>query len=628
MIQLDGVSKAYGGHRLFEALSWRIGGEERIGLVGPNGIGKTSLCRILAGVEEPDRGRVSRDRGTTVGYLPQEVGGTGGGSVLGEALGGFADVWAIERELEQVGQALSVDPSDLLTLRYGELQHQFEARGGYRLEAEAKIILAGLGFATADMHRPLAEFSGGWRMRAALARLLLLRPSLLLLDEPTNHLDLESLRWLEGFLSGYAGAVVVVSHDRYFLNRMVTSIAELGPDGVSVYHGDYDAYLVEREARRELLLARARNQAKRIAEIERFVERFRYKATKARQVQSRVKMLERMDRVTVDSATRQVRFAFPAPPRTGRMVATLTDVDKSYGDTVVYRGLSLTIERGERIALVGVNGAGKSTLLKILAGVLPFERGARTLGSNVSVHYYAQHQVDALDPSRTVLEELEAAAPEAVQTRLRTILGSFLFSGDTVDKKVAVLSGGEKARLALARMLVRPAAFLCLDEPTNHLDLASRAVLEEALAEFAGTIVFISHDRYFINQLATKVIEVSGGQLGVHLGGYDDFLKQAAEARAPAPRRPAPDAPPARPPKGRPRPRGDELRRRLTEVETRIQTLEGRLADLGRLLGDPALYADGARVRAVTAEQRDAEAEVAWLMREWETLAAEVAGHG
>jgi ATP-binding cassette subfamily F protein 3 len=465
-------------------------------------------------------------------------------------------------------------------------------------------------------------------MRAALARLLLLRPALLLLDEPTNHLDLPSLEWLEEFLAAYAGAVVVVSHDRYFLNRMVTSIAELGPEGLAAYPGDYDAYLTGREARRALLEARARNEARRVAEIERFIERFRYKATKARQVQSRIKMLERMPRTHAEREARQVRFAFPPPPRTGRLVVTLAGVDKAYGHTVVYRGLDLTVERGERVALVGANGAGKSTLLRILAGALSFERGTRTLGANVSAHYYAQHQIDALDPGRTVLEEMEAVAPEAARTRLRTILGAFLFSGDRVEAKVSVLSGGEKARLALARMLVRPVALLCLDEPTNHLDLASRGVLEDALAAFAGTIVFISHDRYFINRLATRVVEVRAGRLTSYLGGYDDYLVSAA-ATSPAPA--AAGAGSA--PRGRRRPRpvvsdrrAGEVRRRLAAVEERIAVLERRLEELAVVLGDPSLYADGGRVREVTAEQRAVQEEVAGLMHEWEALSAQVAG--
>jgi ATP-binding cassette, subfamily F, member 3 len=640
VLQLERVSKGYGGQTLFRDLSWRIGERERIGLVGPNGAGKTTLCRLLTGLEEPDHGRVIRARTTSVGYLPQEVAGSAAGSVLAEALSGFGDVWRLERELEDVGARLaSATPTetDALTARYGELQHRFEALGGYRLESQAQAILGGLGFGTADFARPLAEFSGGWRMRAALARLLLLRPLVLLLDEPTNHLDLESLAWLESFLAGYDGSVVVVSHDRYFLNRMVTSIAELSSAGVTVYGGDYDEYLIEREARRELLEAQARNQAKRVAEIERFIERFRYQATKARQVQSRVKMLGRMERVEVAAADRRIHFAFPAPPRTGRHVVTLRGVRKAYGDNVVYAGVDLDVERGDRIALVGVNGAGKSTLLRILAGTLSFDAGERILGPHATAHYYAQHQLDALDPTRTVYEEIEQAAPDSARTRLRTILGSFLFSGDSVDKKVAVLSGGEKARLALAKMLVRPSALLALDEPTNHLDLASREVLEAALAQFTGTLVFISHDRYFINRIATKVIEVTDGRLTVYLGTYDDFL-EAKERAATAPATvPAPKATREMPQARRPEParrrepaasKGGitKMRRRLEEIERQIAGLESQLAVIGAALGDPALYADGERAREATAARRSAEEQVAWLMREWEDLSVALSG--
>jgi len=545
VISLDAVSKGYGGQELLRAMSWRIGRGERIGLVGPNGAGKTTLCRILAGAEEPDAGRVHQDTGVTVGYLPQEVTGGEERTVLAEALSGFDEVWRLEAQLESLAARMAgPDAEPGLTDTYGEVQHRFEALGGYRLEAEAKIILDGLGFAADAIHRPLAEFSGGWRMRAALARLLLLRPDLLLLDEPTNHLDLESLAWLENFLAAYEGTVVIVSHDRYFLNRMVTAIADLGGGGVTIYHGDYDHFLVEREARQALLEAQARNQAKRVAEIERFIERFRYKASKARQVQSRVKMLDRMDRIETEAAARRIHFSFPQPPRTGRLVGRLIGVHKAYGDNVVYAGMDFQVERGDRVALVGVNGAGKSTLLKMLAGALEFDRGERLLGSHVEVQYYAQHQLDALDPSRTVLEELEHAAPEAQISRLRTILGSFLFSGDAVGKKVAVLSGGEKARLALAKMLARPAALLCMDEPTNHLDLASKEVLEDALSGFTGTIVFISHDRYFINRIATQVVEVAHGQLATHLGTYDDYLESkstAAATQTAAQRPPAPE---------------------------------------------------------------------------------------
>jgi len=651
VIQLEGVSKIYGDRVLFREVTWQLSGRERIGLVGPNGIGKTTLCRILVGLEPPDTGRVSRARETTVGYLPQEAAGEARGSVLGEALSGFPEVWEIEHQLEAVAARLHEAADEALTARYGDLQHRFEALGGYRLETEARVVLSGLGFRDADLARPLVEFSGGWRMRAALARLLLQGPTLLLLDEPTNHLDLESLGWLENYLSAYDGTVVVVSHDRYFLNRMVTTVAELSPTGLDLYPGDYDDYLAQREARQALLEARARNQAKRVAEIERFIERFRYKSSKARQVQSRVKMLDRLDRVEVEGAARQIRFSFPAPPRTGRHVVQLRRIAKAYGPKVVYAGIDLDLERGERIALVGPNGAGKSTLLRILAGVLAPDGGERVLGAHVTTHYYAQHQLDALDPARTVLEEMEAAAPETDRTRLRTLLGAFLFSGDTVEKRVAVLSGGEKARLALARMLVRPAPFLCLDEPTNHLDLASRDVLEDALAGFPGTMVFISHDRYFINRLATKVVEVRDGCLVIHLGGYDDYLaaieRRPAGETAPAAEPSAPrageatgkrdrsaaapaDAPPHAG-RARRRPRVDpavrELRRRLDALEAEIHAIEARLADLGRTLADPALYADGERARTVTLERQQAEEQVAWLLHEWETLSESLAAH-
>ncbi len=646
MIALEAVSKGYGGQTLLTDCSWRLRRGERIGLVGPNGAGKTTLCRILAGTEEPDIGRVHLDSGASVGYLPQEVAGGEAETVLAEALSGFDEVWRLEAELERLAARMAGPDADpALTDAYGEVQHRFEALGGYRLEAQAKVILGGLGFKSDELHRPLAEFSGGWRMRAALARLLLLRPDLLLLDEPTNHLDLESLQWLESFLASYEGTVVLVSHDRYFLNRMATAIAELASGVVTVYPGDYDHFLVEREARHALVEARARNQAKRVAEIERFIERFRYQATKARQVQSRIKMLEKVERIEVDAAARGIHFKFPQPPRTGRVVARLDDLHKAYGDTVVYRGVDFAVERGERVALVGVNGAGKSTLLKILAGALPFEQGTRVLGAHVEVHYYAQHQLDALDPNRTVFEELIVADPDSTTGRLRNILGSFLFSGDAVDKRISVLSGGEKARVALAKMLVRPAALLCMDEPTNHLDLASKEVLEEALSTFTGTIVFISHDRYFINRIATQVVEVDSGVLTTYLGSYDDYLARKVDtttARGPVVADPPPVAPEPQPAPPRVREQSPPASRRsrpdrkglarevraiatrLSAVEAQIHDLETRLEDMATGLADPELYRDGPRARALAQSRKETEERVAWLMKEWEDLSLQL----
>jgi ATP-binding cassette, subfamily F, member 3 len=633
VIAIESVCKGYGGQSLLSDSSWRIGRGERIGLVGPNGAGKTTLCRILARVEEPDAGRVHWDSGVTVGYLPQEVSGSEEMTVLAEALSGFDQVWRLEAELEELAVRMAGPDADpALTEAYGEVQHRFEALGGYRLESQAKVILSGLGFKPEELHRSLGVFSGGWRMRAALARLLLLSPDLLLLDEPTNHLDLESLQWLENFLGSYDGSVVLVSHDRYFLNRMVTAIAEISGGTLSLYTGDYDHFLLEREARQALLEARQRNQAKRVAEIERFIERFRYQATKARQVQSRVKMLEKVERIEVGPAARRLQFKFAQPPRTGRVVARLIGVHKAYGDTVVYAGADFAVERGERVALVGVNGAGKSTLLKMLAGRLSFEQGERVLGAHVEAHYYAQHQLDALDPSKTVFEELEQADPEASVQRLRTLLGCFLFSGDTVDKRISVLSGGEKARVALAKMLVRPAALLCMDEPTNHLDLVSRGVLEEALQSFGGTIVFISHDRYFINCIATQVVEVDRGRLTTYLGNYDDYLSRTARPE-PVPARAEPaSAPPGAAAveragrSGKPPGRRDldreikAIQSRLRVVEGQIHELEARLANIGLVLADPELYRDGQRAREIAQSRKETEERVAWLMKEWEGL--------
>jgi ATP-binding cassette, subfamily F, member 3 len=637
VIAIESVCKGYGGQSLLSDSSWRIGRGERIGLVGPNGAGKTTLCRILARVEEPDAGRVHWDSGVTVGYLPQEVSGSEEMTVLAEALSGFDQVWRLEAELEELAARMAGPDADpALTEAYGEVQHRFEALGGYRLESQAKVILSGLGFKPEELHRSLGVFSGGWRMRAALARLLLLSPDLLLLDEPTNHLDLESMQWLENFLGSYDGSVVLVSHDRYFLNRMVTAIAEISGGTLSLYTGDYDHFLLEREARQALLEARQRNQAKRVAEIERFIERFRYQATKARQVQSRVKMLEKVERIEVGPAARRVQFKFAQPPRTGRVVARLTGVHKAYGDTVVYAGADFAVERGERVALVGVNGAGKSTLLKILAGRLSFEQGERVLGAHVEAHYYAQHQLDALDPSKTVFEELEQADPEASVQRLRTLLGCFLFSGDTVDKRISVLSGGEKARVALAKMLVRPAALLCMDEPTNHLDLVSRGVLEEALQSFGGTIVFISHDRYFINFIATQVVEVDRGRLTTYLGNYDDYLSRTARPElAPTRAEPAPASPSSAATEragrsGKPSGRRDlereikAIQSRLRIVEGQIHELEARLANIGLALADPELYRDGQRAREIAQSRKETEERVAWLMKEWEGLSLQL----
>jgi ATP-binding cassette subfamily F protein 3 len=672
MIQLEQISKSFGGQVLFRDLTWHITRGQRIGLVGPNGAGKTTLCRILTGEVEVDAGQVRRAKSATIGYLPQDIVTAGEGTILGHLLEGFPEIRRLEGELELLAGEMAEgegSASEDLVRRYGELQHQYEALGGYSLEAKAKAILGGLGFAPIEFYVPLTQLSGGWRMRAALGRLLLQAPDLLLLDEPTNHLDLESLQWLEEFLAAYEGTVVIISHDRYFLNRVVDHIAELELGRFALFVGDYDDYQAQKLARQEQIQAAQRTQAEQIEKMERFIRKFRYKATKARQVQSRIKLLDRMERVEVIRAPKRIHFRMPQPPRSGTTVCELRRIRKAYGDKVVYAGIDFRLLRADRVALVGVNGAGKSTLLKLAAGVLPFEGGDRVVGHNVSVHYYAQHQLDALNPRNSVLDELAAVADTEMQPRLRTILGAFLFSGDDVEKPVAVLSGGEKSRLALAKMLLRPANLLCLDEPTNHLDVTAREVLEEALEQFDGTMLFISHDRYFINRMATKVVEVRDGRLWDFAGDYDYYIEKRAESqepRAASTERRAPrggegseteDREPAGQGEGKPpsflsravsrvepqpkpvkvaakerRRAGAEvrqrksretgpLRTRLKELESEIAKIEARLRDLNDQMANPDLYRDGERVREVARERKDLEETAASLYGKWEELA-------
>jgi ATP-binding cassette subfamily F protein 3 len=642
VIQLDRVKRQFGARVLFEGLSWMIPRGARLGLVGPNGAGKTTVLRMLEGREQPDAGVVHKPPVFRVGYLPQEVETVAGGHVLSVVLSGFAAVAKLEEQLEAAERELArLDPDDAragkLTERYGELRHRFEHLEGDRLEARAKSILSGLGVPPDSFHEPLETLSGGWRMRVALARLLLGSPDLLLLDEPTNHLDLEAIGWLEEFLDSYEGAFVVVSHDRYFLNRMVRGIVELERGKLTAYHGNYDEYLAARQAREQARAQAAKQQAREIEKVERFIERFRYKNTKARQVQSRIRALGKLERVRTTRAAATVKFGFPPAPRAGDVVVRAEGVRQRYGDHTVYENLDLLLRRGDRVALVGPNGSGKSTLLKLLAGRIETDAGTLKLGHNVEVSYYAQHQLDDLNAASSVLEEMERAAPGRDRLELRRLLGCFLFTGDDVDKKVAVLSGGEKARLALAKLLVRPANLLLLDEPTNHLDLRSREVLEEALNEYAGTLVVISHDRYFINRVATSVGDVGGRRVELLPGDYDEFVTWK--------RRRAAEAPTAEPParaEERPRRQRKEERRRTAEernrlyrerravegklapLEAEIAELEERLRELDRRLADPGVYADPSRAAEAGRTRAEAEARLEGLYAKWEALAGEL----
>jgi len=529
MIQLSAAGKRFGQKLLFENLDWMITPQDRVGLVGGNGTGKSTLLKIIGSLETLDYGTISRPKSLTTGYLPQDGLRLEGRTVFEEGLSVFSDLHDIERELEQLTHRMGeIDPESAeysqVADRFHHLDSEFRRRDGYTVEAQVGTVLGGLGFGRAEWSRRTEEFSGGWQMRIALAKLLLAKPDILLLDEPTNHLDLETRNWLESYLLGYPNAYVVISHDRYFLDVTVKKMVEIWNKGVHFYSGNYEKYLREKQQRRESLESAYKNQRDRIEQLEAFINRFRSTATKAKQVQSRIKELEKIERIEIPSEEKTIHFTFPQPKPSGRVVAEFHGVNKSYGEKRVLEKVEFLIERGDRIALVGVNGAGKSTLIKLLSGSEPLTSGEFKLGHNVEPDYFAQDQYKELDQDQRMLDDLEKVAPRKTQTELRSLLGSFLFSDDDVFKPIRVLSGGERNRYALARMLLQPSNFLLLDEPTNHLDLRAKDVLLDALQKFTGTVVFVSHDRYFIDKLATRVFEVADGNVNIYPGNYEDYL--------------------------------------------------------------------------------------------------------
>jgi ATP-binding cassette subfamily F protein 3 len=543
MIQLSSAGKRFGHKLLFENTDWLITPRDRVGLVGANGTGKSTLMKVLAGLDTLDYGSLIVAKGTTAGYLPQDGLTLSGRTVFDECMSVFSELKAMEAEMETLLNRFSeldhtspeyADVAD----RYHSLEHEFQTRGGYSIEADVGRVLMGLGFRKEDWQRQTEEFSGGWQMRLALGKLLLQKPNLLLLDEPTNHLDLEARNWLEEYLRNYPHAFVLISHDRYFLDVTVNKIAEIWNKRFWFYTGNYDKFLVQKTQRNEQLQAAYRNQRDRIEQLEVFINRFRYQATKAKQVQSRIKELEKIERIEVPPEEKTIHFSFSQPKPSGRIVAEFEGVAKTYPtadgqEKLVFRQVNFMIEKGDRIALVGINGAGKSTLIKLLAGAERPTQGEYRLGHNVQADYFAQDQYKELDAEARMIDDLGNASPRSTQTELRGLLGCFLFSEDDVFKKIGVLSGGERGRYALLRLLLHPANFLLLDEPTNHLDLRAKDVLLEALMEYTGTVVFVSHDRYFIDKLATRVFEIGEGKVEVYPGNYEDYLwrKQGGSAR-------------------------------------------------------------------------------------------------
>ena len=638
MIYLQNLNKQYGKKILFKDVNFHLRPGEKIGLVGENGMGKTTLFRIFTGMESADSGKVVLKKNARIALLAQEIIG-GQESILERVVMGDEHFAQVKRNMNALenNTHLHENSPDEWGRKYGELQHEFERLGGYEREARAQSILSGLGFKPGQWEKPMEEFSGGWRMRVELARLLLQNPDVLLLDEPTNHLDLRSVVWLESFLKSYEGSMILISHDRRFLNCIVENIAELDRGVLTRYTGNYDAFETQKRSRLKQLEAAAVNQQKKTAETEKFIERFRAKNTKATQVQSRIKMLNKMERVETRTQTKTIHFRFPQPARTGRMVIELSNIDKSYGPVRVYRDFSTRLERGWKVALVGENGAGKSTLLKLMAGILPYEKGEIKRGAGVTQAYYAQHHSETLDPKHTVLESLEETAGHLLRTQKHNILGAFLFSGDDANKKVSVLSGGERSRLALARILSNPASFLLLDEPTNHLDMRSTEFLAAALSDFEGSLCTISHDRYFLDGIINRVWEIENQTIKEYVGNYSDYeyfksreaknLEDTALARGSKANHSVSQ-------KDRDRKRREAsernarhrqikpLQAELERIEKRLEQVMAEKSAAERELSDPAIHQDDQKdsLLKTLKLQKELAHEEDELMQEWDRL--------
>jgi ATP-binding cassette, subfamily F, member 3 len=636
MLSLEHITIQFGERSLFQDVTATVGPRDRIGLVGSNGSGKSTLLKVIVGLQQTDIGTINKAQYVTVGYLPQDGVSAFGRTLYQESETAFEDVLQVQRELDDAHQQLTtLDPSsdnfaDTLEV-LGELQHKLEDLDAYRMKSKIERILMGLGFSTHDFERMTDEFSGGWQMRIALAKLLLTEPNVLLLDEPTNHLDIETLQWLEEYLHQYNGAIILVSHDRTLLDNLTTKTFALSRGKFETYAGNYTFYETEREVRKELLVSQLKNQQQHIKQTQEFIERFRYKATKARQVQSRIKQLEKIEVVEVESEEDEIHFHFPPPQQSGRVVIELDNIGKHYGAIEVFNNLDYKVERGDRIAIVGVNGAGKSTLSRILAGVESYDTGERIIGYNVVPSYFAQDQAEELDPNKDVLQTVEESAGTETRTQLRTLLGSFLFHGDDVFKSVSVLSGGEKSRLALAKMLLKPANFLIMDEPTNHLDMKSKRVLQEALSKYEGTFAIVSHDRAFLDPIVNKVLEVKPGSLRTFLGNLSDYIIKKREERQQALQNT--EKSDASISNETPTKWQEQQKRRksivreirsakknIEEAEASIHQLEVRKKEIEGMLANPDFYKKGEEAKLITSEYKDVQIQIEKAYSQWSDL--------